>query len=42
MGYVDEKVILRRISQGFTSGEYIVLDGSFELFEGSDDTFKPI
>jgi hypothetical protein len=41
MGYVDEKVILRRIGRGFAFGEYVVLDGGFELFEGLDGAFVP-
>jgi hypothetical protein len=42
MGYIGEKAILGRISRGFASGVYIVLDGYFELFEGLDDAFKPM
>ena len=41
MGYVDKKVILRRISQGFASREYIVLDGGFKLFKGLAGAFMP-
>jgi hypothetical protein len=41
MGCVGEKVILRRIGRGFASGEYVVLDGVFELFEGLDGAFVP-
>ena len=42
MGRVGEKVILGRIGRGFASREYVVLDGYFELFEGSDDAFEPM
>jgi hypothetical protein len=42
MERVGEKVILRRIGSGFASGEYVVLDAYFELFEGLDGAFVPI
>jgi hypothetical protein len=41
MEYVGERVILRRIGRGFASGEYVVLNGYFELFEGLDGAFEP-
>jgi hypothetical protein len=41
-GRVGERVILGRIGRGFAFGEYVVLDGSFELFKGLGGTFEPI